>query len=217
MSDWRWDAPVNRYRDAETGRFLSRDAALEFVNQSVRESINVTGSYAASVAGGKMSPGDWEQRMRDEIKGEYIRQYLLGHGGRETMSKSDWGKIGSMIKEQYTYLKGFANEVAAGNLTDAQIAQRSAMYINSGREAFEKANALIAKKAGYIQVHWNVDPSVENCEDCLAFEAMGWANVEDDPYDGAVPGSGETQCLTNCHCELEYSNPDNGEDFWAGE
>jgi len=217
MTDWRWDEPVSRYRDAETGRFLSREAALEFVNQSVQASSDVTATYASSVAGGQLSSGDWEAAMRAEIKGEYIRQYLLGHGGRETMKPSDWGRIGGMVKEQYTYLKGFANEVAIGNLTPEQIAARAAMYTNSAREAFEKANRLIAKAAGYGQVRWITDPSIENCEDCLAFEAMGWTDVSEDAYGGAYPGSGDTKCLTNCGCETEYSNPDTGEDFWAGE
>ena len=201
---WTWDPNTLRYREAETGRFLGRAAVREYVAQSVAASANHTAHLAERAATGSLSPADWYEAMRAEIKGEYIRQYTLGIGGREQMTKSDWGKLGSQVQEQYKYLKGFRDEVAAGNLTEAQIAARAAMYSNSAREAFETGNAKAQKKAGNDEVKWTVDAEAEHCGDCLEFAALGWQLVEDDPFDGAEPGDGSTECLTGCKCFKEY-------------
>ncbi|MDD5245620.1 MAG: hypothetical protein PHU49_16550 [Syntrophorhabdaceae bacterium] len=53
------------------------------------------------------------------------------------MTQADWGRIGSMVKKQYEYQAKFAAEVAAGNLTEPQIAMRSSMYVNSATQAYE--------------------------------------------------------------------------------
>ena len=107
---WTWDPNTLRYREAETGRFLGRAAVREYVAQSVAASANHTAHLAERAATGSLSPADWYEAMRAEIKGEYIRQYTLGIGGREQMTKSDWGKLGSQVQEQYKYLKGFRDE-----------------------------------------------------------------------------------------------------------
>lgn len=142
--------------------------------------------------------------FQQELKEEYIRQYVLGRGGLGQMAQADWGRLGSMLKEQYKYLNGFEQAIADGTLSEAQIAARGRMYTNSAREAFEKARSRVAEKAGQDEILWVVDTSKENCEDCLANQAMGWQLVEDNPYGGCVPGSGCTQCLTNCGCSLQY-------------
>ena len=41
-----------------------------------------------------MSPGDWERLMRQEIKEQYITEYIAGRGGREQMTARDWGICG---------------------------------------------------------------------------------------------------------------------------
>ena len=217
MPDWRWDGVANRYRDLDTGRFLSREKALSWVDACTRASDSFGDTMASLVSGGRVNAVDWLAGMRQEIKEEYIRQYLLGRGGLEQMTPSDWGSIGGMLKEQYSYLSGFYQEIAAGNLSEAQIAMRSNMYTNSAREAFERAQAKVAAAAGMDEVIWEVSAGVENCEDCLAFAAMGWQPVSEDPYNGAYPGSGDTQCLTNCQCFETYRKSETGEVFWEGE
>jgi len=141
--------------------------------------------------------------MREEIKAEYIRQYMLGRGGRAQMTSQDWGSIGGMIADQYRYLKDFAKLVAEGKLSEAQIRARAAMYANSAREGFERGQARA--NADAKDVIWVLGPvKTEHCNDCVAFAEMGVQLVADDPYSGAMPGSGNTECLTNCACHLEY-------------
>lgn len=137
---YRWDVGAKRYRDTETGRFLSREAALGMADQSMQAGRSAVRTLAELVAGGQLSAEDWREKMRQEIKDEYIRQYLAARGGKSQMTQEDWGSIGGMLTEQYRYLDGFYGEVAAGSLSEGQIAARASMYVNSAREASERAH-----------------------------------------------------------------------------
>ena len=137
---WKWDRVDLVYRDDETGKILSRDRALAFVDQSLAAGGDAVDGLASLMANSQLSPADWHERMQREIKGEYIRQYLLGRGGLEQMEQADWGSVGGMIAEQYRpYLTNFAGEVSG--LSEGQILVRARMYINSAREAFERGKA----------------------------------------------------------------------------
>jgi hypothetical protein len=206
---WGWNAKAGRYYNTATGRFLTNAKALEYVQASADAAINASNLLAEYVSEAAISPSQWTTMMRSEIKHEYIRQYELGIGGRGRMLAPDWGSVGGMVGEQYKYLDGFAADLP--NLSEGQIRSRSQMYINSGREAYERAHGKVAAELGFDEVLWVENPAAESCPDCDAFAQMGWQKVENDPYMGAIPGSGATQCLTNCKCGLDYRNSQTGE------
>jgi len=213
---WTWNTASHRYHDTTTGRFLSHAEVLGYVQQSLDSArtapaITLTdGTLTAGtdllanlVGNGMLSPRDWHEQMRAEIKSEVIRQYMLGRGGRAQMTAKDWGSCGGIIADQFRYLKDFAKLVADGKLSEAQIRARAAMYVNSAREGFERGQARA--NADAKDVIWVLGPvKTEHCADCMAFADMGWQLVADDPYQGAIPGSGHTECLTACQCTLEY-------------
>lgn len=205
---WAWNKAASRYQNVETGQFMARKEVLGYVEKSITASGQATDILASYVADGLLAPGDFYSLMAREIKGEYVRQYLLGRGGRAQMTQADWGSIGGMLKEQYNpHLKNFAEQIAQGKLSEAQIRARAQMYVNSAREAFERAQARSAKIAGLDEVKWVLNFTAEHCPDCEIFSDMGWQRVDEDPYDGAYPGSGNTVCLTSCKCHLEYRAP----------
>lgn len=201
---WKWNQTAARYYNTETGRFLSRTKALGFVEESIAAAESVVDTLAGYVAEGFLAPTDFASLAWKEVKDEYIRQYLLGRGGRAQMTQVDWGSVGGSLSEQMRYFRPFMEEVAQGNLSEGQIRSRMRMYINSGREAYERAQAKVAEAAGYDEVLWVLSLGAESCPDCQEFADMGWQKVADDPYDGAIPGSGDTVCLTSCKCHLEW-------------
>ena len=213
MATYGWSESAKRYRDLETGRFVPRETVLSYVEASIEATSSATASLAEYVAGDVLSPGDWRLLMRREIKDEYVRQYVLGKGGVAQMTQADWGSIGGMLKEQYGYLDDFARQVAQGTLSEAQIRARAQMYIRSAREAYERAHSRVADAAGMDEVAWVLNWNAENCPDCQDYADMGWQRVDDDPYNGAYPGSGHTVCLTNCRCHLEWRSSQTGESW----
>ena len=206
MPSWGWDNSVKRYRNIETGHFMPRTTVLGYVEQSIKASTVAAGQLAGFVGEKALSPKDFAAFFKEEVKREYVRQYLLGAGGREQMTASDWGKIGNMVKEQYKYLKGFEKDLATKEMTPEQIAARAEMYINSAREAYETAHKQNASELGLTEELWVLGVA-EHCEDCLGFAGQGWQPAGTFP----TPGAGATQCLTNCQCHKAYRNPATGQ------
>lgn len=202
--DFYWDADVARFRRAN-GQFVSAADVRRLSEQSITELLSFTDSLASRVANNNISVVEWQAEMRELIKREYIRQYLVGRGGRSAMQFADWGSIGGMLSQtQYNHLTRFAGQIAAGQLTEAQIAARARMYIRSAKQAYEKANKRSKLQAGYEWVSWNLTPA-EHCGDCIDFASLGWQRVDTSPFGGCVPCSGCTTCLTNCKCFLSWS------------
>jgi len=202
---WYWNAKAARYQWRNgSARFLPRTTVLDYVRRTIEATSSATDVLASLVSNGELAPGDWREAMRRYIKDEYIRQGVLAAGGRAQMTPRFWGIIGNGLKEQYSYLDGFADAIEAGELSEAQIAMRARMYVNSAREAFEKINKLVHIDAGFDEEIWVVDPKLENCVGCLELESYGWVKIADDAYGGCAPGTACTPCLTSCGCHKEY-------------
>ena len=210
MSDWRWEESTRRYRDQSTGRYMARSDVMSYVNESLAASGTATNDMGSMVAQGIISPADFETIARQEIKEQYITQYMLGRGGRDAMTQADWGSIGGMLRDQYhPYFDGFMADIKAGNLSEAQIQARLRMYVDSSRQAYEKAHERNAKDLGMDEESWAVDMSLENCEDCLAYRAEGWQEIGYFPE----PADGSTRCLSHCGCEKLYRNSETAEEY----
>lgn len=199
-----WEPNAARYRDTATGRFVAASQVEAWSSESITATQGVVTDLAASA---NDNPTGWYSSMRDEIKGEYLRQYLSAAGGRNNMTPSDWGSVGGMIADQYSYLQEFYTQVQTGDLSPEAIAARSRMYINSAREAFARASQRSHAVAGYTQKVWLLGVTEQHCEDCPALAAIGWVPIDFEYMASggvAYPGNGATQCLTNCDCRLEF-------------
>lgn len=165
---WAWLSGIAEWFSTALNRILGRgevQGASEMRTDTALPEVNL---LAAALASGQMDVGQWEAQMREAIKAEYIQQYLLGRGGLQNMTAQDWGSVGGMIADQYRYLDGFADEIAAGNLSEAQIAMRARMYIRSAGEAYWRATA---RAKGWPRL-----PAYpkDGTSDCLTNCQCGW-------------------------------------------
>jgi hypothetical protein len=203
---WDWRPRVARFWNRTVGRLAPRLRVREVANVVIDASKAM--DWSAAVTDGSMRVQDWHEAMRAEIRRNYIQQYLAGRGGTGQMTQADWGSVGGSIADQYRYLDRMAREVEAGNLTEGQVRTRVRMYINSSREAYERGQRVAAAEAGLDEVRWVWNPEAEHCEDCEALNGTGWLSTKPWPYKNGgrnmFPGSGDTACLTNCRCHLEY-------------
>lgn len=220
---YRWNISAQRYQDTVTGRFISRAEVLAFVDEALAASRAASDTLVTLLAEGTLAPNDWRNAFWEELKREYIREYLSGIGGRAVMTQADWGSIGGMLKEQVAYLNNFAAEIALGNLSEGQIRFRAQMYLNSAREAHERARSRAAGKFGADEIQWVLYPEAEHCDTCQGRADQGWQPIApnggfpdpDAPEGGAFPADGTSQCLTNDQCSTQYRNSKTGE-AWEG-
>src|SRR5689334_11968142 len=68
-------------------------------------------ALAESLKSGEISIATWESQMREYLRHEYTAAMILTKGGRDNISKADWGYMGSALKKQYNYLDGFARDI----------------------------------------------------------------------------------------------------------
>src|SRR5690606_10565793 len=141
MAEWVWLPDLLRYRDLESGRFLSADLVRELAGASIDAANDAVAAATELLTGGNLNVGDWQVIIRQELKDSYIQQYVVGRGGLGEMTSADWGSIGGMLGEQYRYLDDFAAEIANGQLTPGQIEARTDMYFESSTEAYERGHA----------------------------------------------------------------------------
>lgn len=133
-----YDERSFRYRDSQTGRFISESTIKTLAGQYENARQEVGRELASQLVNKQVSLSEWVTSMRSELRNTYSAEYMLGRGGRNAMTSADWGNVGNMLKKQYGFLNEFANEIAAGKLTEAQIAARAQMYFNSATQAYER-------------------------------------------------------------------------------
>lgn len=191
-----WNPTQARYRDSHTGRFISRETVLGYVRESIVASGNVTQTLAQQVAGGQLSSREFLTVFKTEVKDEYIRQYIAGRGGLGSMTQSDWGTVGQMLKTQYAYASGFAGEI--GNLSEAQIVNRANMYIESANQAFEAGyRKAIVTSGNFTEERWMLGDKL-HCSGCIENAGRGWVPI------GELPPFGSTPCGVRCGCHIAY-------------
>lgn len=209
MANWIWDESVRHYRDTDTGRILSFAAVQDLVDQIVDVTAeNVTDTLSDLLADGRLNVADWMDGMIDAIKHIYIQQGELSAGGRDQMTPQFWGAIGNQLRQQYAYLRDFADQIAAGELTPGQIRARSEMYISSSRQAFWRIQDFKAMERGETEERWISMGDKNTCSPCNGADALGWMPIGT----FGVPGSGtveldpQTECvgLTRCRCRKAY-------------
>ena len=141
MGLWGWLDKAKQFIQTFTDKVIGKEAEKQLVAAVISQNIGLAKIANDGLISGKMTLGVWETAIRQQLKTEYIQQYLLGIGGARNITQKDYGSIGGMLREQYRYLNGFAHEIADGKLTPAQIENRLNMYFNSARESFERGRA----------------------------------------------------------------------------
>ena len=214
MADFGWRGKLAQFWNRTIGRLVPRLQVQRWANASI--AAVPVGEWAKQLMDGDLEVGTWQGWMREEIKREYIRQYLIGRGGVEKMTPVDWGSCGGMCRDQFRYLDDFAQEIADGLLSEGIIRRRSEMYINSAREGLERGKERAAPEAGLDEVKWELDPSpeVEHCvgepgsPGCTELSEMGWQKADPWPFrkgrEKLYCGSGGTPCLTSCRCTTKW-------------
>lgn len=153
MPNWIYDRRTNRYRvtregaanlGLRPGTFIGQSERVRLRDEWTQAQKTIVDRLAIDYDNGRIPLSDWVLSMRQEVKINYIEQYLLGIGGRNNMTQADWGRLGYAIRTQYDYLQGFADDLmnAEPPLSLAQIQNRARMYIDGATAMYERANAL---------------------------------------------------------------------------
>lgn len=200
-SVWTWDSNSHRYRNTTTGQYIGQRQMTELRDLFVERKQEAATDLAQRLSTGAISLQEFEVAFRREIKTVFLDQYVLGKGGRNNMAQSDFGAVGRMVREQYMFARDFALDIAAGKLSQAQIANRVMAYFNSSTQAFEqgrsasygmptlpeypadgrqvcrsncKCHWAIRETDDAWECTWRLEAAAEHCESCRD-NASKWA------------------------------------------
>ena len=198
--EYLWDARLAQYRNARTGRFVTRmeiraalDMAIEAAQQRM---LDASRQYRV----GQIDLAAWRTAMASDIKNVHLYGAAAAKGGWGQLTADDYGRVGQILRVQYTYLNDFAGELARGaQSTDAQFLARVRLYAQGGRVTYHAVELQVALDSDFVQMR-NVLRPAEHCSQCVEITGMGWMALDDPDF---VP-IGRRICLANDRCSVEF-------------
>jgi hypothetical protein len=143
--NFAFQSATGRFRNLRTGRFVSQSKLTSLRDTFIKNQETWAKTLAEQVYHGNMSVSSWERAMQDRIKSNYTALYMQGRGGRDAMTDLDRRRLGPLINEQFDYLRGFAQDVMAKDMSIDAIANRSQLYFNGSRKALDKGREQVFK------------------------------------------------------------------------
>jgi hypothetical protein len=193
-----------RYRDPDSGRFVSRVAIRRTFEESLGNVERLTDTLASDLRAGRISLLQWREEMRGVIKQVTLAAHQLAVGGRAQMGDADNGRVGQAVRRQYAYLEAWVEQIKAGLPVDGRMEPRAAMYLRSAVTTFLEADRRQMQEQGFDVVH-SVLHAGESCAQCIAERDKGYVPVAE------IVLPGQRTCLANCNCTLVYARSRTGE------
>jgi hypothetical protein len=122
-------------------------------------------------------------------------------GGWAQLGQAEYGRIGSIVREQYDYLYRFALDIQSGKQQLTGVENRALMYVDAGRRSFGKQQLVTERNAGYDEER-SIRHSRDSCDGCVGEAARGWQPI------GSLIPIGERDCLSRCLCTIERRQSD---------
>lgn len=193
-----FNAKAGRYRDAKSKRFISwRKVESLARKETLRTEKKLTKLYQAYKAG-DLDQFQFESQFQQTLKEAYIVQSALGKGGVEQLNKSDYGKLGNLLKEQYARIERMSEGIRTETISDKQIQQRIRLYSQSSLGGFYRSHTDLRDLLGYEGWRF-LNPMAKHCQSCIRHQTNGYVSASE-----IVPIGVQCECRLNCKCRIEW-------------
>ncbi|MCH8290213.1 hypothetical protein IH992_03800 [Candidatus Poribacteria bacterium] len=193
IGDWIFNQDTKRYRNPESGKSVTQRQAVTLRDDFIAFIEFDPPSPSQQLAKGDMTIQEWELEMRKRIKQSYLDEFALGKGGRNNLTTANLDDLGNLLKRQFDFLHNFAEQIKNGELSEAQIQNRSNQYLSSSTQAYElgktasfgmptlpqypadgsqqcrsncKCKWEIEEDEEEWRATWVLNPAAEHCETC---------------------------------------------------
>lgn len=193
-----WAPRARRYRDPNTGRFVSRHTVRRGVDELITDSQAKITDISEALRTGRMTLGDWQRGMQEEIRRTQLGAQALLRGGWAQLDTAAYNAIEARIREQYDFLHAFTEQLRNGEIiTDGSFMTRARLYAGASRVGYHEDETELQREVGYRE-QLNVLSLSEHCVDCVYIARLGWVRI------GSVPPIGGRKCLGNDKCHWIY-------------
>lgn len=199
-----FDDRAGRYR-ATSGRFLPASTVRSYIDRTLDAHARAVADITEQFRARAVTLGEWERRMRAELKAIHLYSGMAAKGGRGQLTQADFGRIGARLKSEYALLRSLADDVASGKQPiDGRLASRARMYAQAGRGTFHLIERVEMEKRGFDREE-NILAPADHCAGCLTETERGAVRI------GSLVPIGQRDCLSNDRCRIRYSNSQTGE------
>jgi hypothetical protein len=198
--DYLWNERAAQYINRATGRFVSRQVIRDQLDKVIDASSQVMRALSQQLRDGDISLAEWQGSMMQQIKTTHLAGGAMQRGGWQQMSQADFGRVGRIVRDEYGFLRDFANEIASGRQKlDGTLVRRSALYGQQGRPTYLAFWDNEATKRGFDEERSILQPA-EHCTECVSEDAKDFQPIGD-----MIP-IGRRICRSNDRCLKEYRN-----------
>lgn len=142
---------------------------------AVTHHIDVAGQELAALTqrlyAGQLNLAQWEAAAAGVLKDAHLSASAAARG-IDGMGSVEFGRVGGNLGDEFRWLSRFADDVAAGRVSEAQALARIQQYANASQQAYWSEFGRQAKVLTGL------------------------------PRLDQVPCDGKTRCRGNCNCEL---------------
>ena len=195
---WSYDRNTGRYRD-ERGRFLSKEAVGKLVDGRIGKLEAQLQRFTRMLSNGSITLEQWQGSVREAIKIAHIQAAIIGHGGKASMGRAEYGRIGQRLRAEYSYLQNFVRDLLDGRVSGAMAVARIGLYAQSVRGSYWEGSEARQKERGFSLMRRILDNQAQHCQDCIDYAARGMVPI------GTVPLPGQRcACRARCKCSVTY-------------
>lgn len=203
--EYLWNEAAAQYTNRATGRFVSRQIIRDQLDKVVDGSSQVMKAISQQLRDGDISLADWQMAMMQQIKTTHLASAASQRGGWQQMTQSDFGRVGRIVRNEYAFLRNFAEQVANGKQKlDGTLTRRAGLYGQEGRGTYYNFWDSTATQRGFDEERSILNPA-DHCKECVDEAAKGFQ-----PRGQMVP-IGRRQCRSNDRCDVEFRNSQTGE------
>lgn len=195
LPGYSWDDRLRNYVSNDTGRMIKRSDVTDLLRDMTKASENRISDLGKWAADNSITPRQFYEAMQQEIKLATNANAALAKGGWAQMTPQDWGANGYQLRQEYANLRNFANEIAAGNLSPAQIEARANLYANSTYSRYWEIRTEQERQAGITQEKLVTMGDDRVCEFCQGEAGRGLVPI----------GTHNPPIHAGCRCDVEYS------------
>lgn len=187
-----------RYVDLNSGRFVAASDVRQAVDTVIDAETAKIRGISQPLIDGKINLAEWQLQTSALLKSLHVAMGLAANGGLKNTSNADLGYIGSLLKEQYGYLRQMVVDIKTGKQAlDGTLLARSALYTQAARGTFEDVVGRAAQNGGATQEK-SLLGIADHCGECVDEAAKGWQPI------GSLIPVGQRLCKSNCHCTMSY-------------
>ena len=200
-----WNEAAHNYIDRKTGRFVSRQAVRDQLDNVIDASSQVMRAVSQQLRDGDISLAEWQTQMMQQIKTTHLASGVMQRGGWQQMTQADFGRVGQIVRREYGFLRALAGDIASGKQKlDGTLARRAALYGQQGRPTSLAFWDSTAAQRGFDEERSVLQPA-EHCTECISEDAKGFQ-----PLGQMIP-IGSRICRSNDRWLKEFRNSQTGE------